>query len=178
MVDHTSKVGSSCYNSFKCCNELETSQPWLPEVHHGVIRKSEPLFLKWSEEKIQEELEGSTRNKQIYAKIAAGMKKQGYIRDWKHCRDKIKNLKTQYKKTKDCSKKTGTGRVVCKFYKELDEVLGPHPTSQPPNLYESSATAVTPENPHSSEDEMYTSDGKLLFFCLKAMTLPSNCCLT
>ena len=136
------------------------------------------LISEWSEEKIQEELEGSTRNKQIYAKIAAGMKKQGYIRDWKHCRDKIKNLKTQYKKTKDCSKKTGTGRVVCKFFKELDEVLGPRPTSQPPNLYESSATAVTPENPHSSEDEMYTSDGKLLFFCLKAMTLPSNCCLT
>ena len=75
-----------------------------------------------------------------------------------------KESKNTVQKTKDRSKKTGTGRVVCKFFKELDDVLGPRPTSQPPNMYESSATDVTPENPRSSEDEMYTSDGKLLFF--------------
>ena len=48
------------------------------------------LITEWSEEKIQEELEGSTRNKDIFVKIAAGLKKQGYARDWKHCRDEIK----------------------------------------------------------------------------------------
>ena len=45
--------------------------------------------------------------------------------------DKIKNLKTEYKKTKDRDKGTGTGRIVHKFFKELDEVLGPHPATQP-----------------------------------------------
>ena len=69
------------------------------------------------------------KHQDIFVKIAAGLKKQGYDRDWKHCRDKTKNLKTEYKKTKDRSKKTGTGRVVCKFFKDLDEVLGLRPTS-------------------------------------------------
>jgi hypothetical protein len=116
------------------------------------------LITEWSEEKIQEELEGSTRNKDIFVKIAAGLKKQGYARDWKHCRDKIKNLKTEYKKTKDRSKKTGTGRTVCKFFKELDEVLGPRPATQPSVLYESSATVPTPDDP--PRDDAYASDGK------------------
>ena len=70
------------------------------------------LIAEWSEEKIHDELEGSTRNKDIFLKIPAGLKKQGYAHDWKHCRDKIKDLKTEYKKTKDRSKRTGTGRIV------------------------------------------------------------------
>ena len=57
--------------------------------------------------------------------------------------DKIKKLKTEYKKTKDRDKGTGTGRIVHKFFKELDEVLGPRPATQPAVLYESSA-AIPP----------------------------------
>ena len=37
---------------------------------------------------------------------------------------KSKNLKTKYGEIKDNNNKTGRGRKSCKFYKELDRILG------------------------------------------------------
>ena len=47
---------------------------------------------------------------------------------------------------------------MCKFFKDLDEVLGPRPATQPPVVYESSATIPTPAD--LPEDDVYASDGK------------------
>ena len=47
---------------------------------------------------------------------------------------------------------------MCKFFKELDEVLGPRPATQPAVLYESSAVVPIPDDPPG--DDVYTSDDK------------------
>ena len=67
----------------------------------------------WGEEEIQALLEGCTRNKHVYDKIARGMGEAGYERTGVQCRDKIKKLKADYKKVKDSNDETGRKRKVC-----------------------------------------------------------------
>ena len=38
------------------------------------------------------------RNKVIYEKVASELSKQGYVKSWKQCRVKIKNLTQRYRK--------------------------------------------------------------------------------
>lgn len=95
------------------------------------------LLAIWGEGKIQEQLDGAARNKAVYEKIAKQLQEQGYTRDWKQCRSKVKNLKTQYREVKDHNNKTGNGRKMCKFYSELDSILGHRPASLPVTLLDS-----------------------------------------
>ena len=85
---------------------------------------------------MQQQLDGAVRNKLIYEKE---MKKKGYERDWIQCRVKIKNLKTNYKKVKDGNNKTGESRKTCKFYDELDRILGHRSASAPSFLVDTSS---------------------------------------
>ena len=80
-------------------------------------------------QKIQEELDGSVRNKNIYKKISKEMEEMGYSRDWEQCKSKIKNLKVEYRAVKDNNGKSGKGRKTFHFFKLIDEVLGHRPGS-------------------------------------------------
>ena len=64
------------------------------------------LITIWSDDKIQEQLDGVVRNKAVFEKNADKMAEVGYTRDWFQCRQKIKNLKNEYKKIKDNNKQT------------------------------------------------------------------------
>ena len=59
------------------------------------------LIAIWGEQNIQQNLDGVTRNKTIFEKIAAAMKEKGYDFDYKQCRTKVKNLKAKYNKVND-----------------------------------------------------------------------------
>ncbi|XP_064400478.1 uncharacterized protein LOC135346698 [Halichondria panicea] len=97
------------------------------------------LIAIWGASDLQQQLDGAVRNKVIYEKIAQEMKKKEYERDWTQCRIKIKNLKTNYKKVKDSNNKTGERRKTCKFYDELDRILGHRPASAPSFLVDTSS---------------------------------------
>ena len=56
------------------------------------------LIELWSEDVIQEMLEGSKRNKDVYAKIAKELEKEGYKKSGEQCSSKIKRLRFEYKK--------------------------------------------------------------------------------
>ena len=77
------------------------------------------LISIWGEDNIQEEQDGAVRNQVIYSTIARKMYQEGYEREWQQCRTKIKNLKKEYRQTKDYNGQTGRGRKTCKFYREL-----------------------------------------------------------
>ena len=96
-------------------------------------REVRALIAVWGESNVQEQLDGVTRNKVVYEQISREHKKQGIEQEWKQCRDKIKNLKTQYKDIKD-NNETGRGRKTCKFYSLLDSILGHRPATEPPCL--------------------------------------------
>ena len=85
----------------------------------------------WGEEEIQALLEGCTRNKAVYEKIARGMVEAGYQRTGVQCRDKMKKLKSEYKKVKDNNTETGRRRKAWKFYDCINDVLGNKPATRP-----------------------------------------------
>ena len=58
------------------------------------------LIELWEDEEIQALLEGCTRNRHIYEKIAESMKEAGYDRSGVQCRDKIKKAKGRVQEDK------------------------------------------------------------------------------
>ena len=68
------------------------------------------LIEVWSEEGIQEQLEGSKRNKRIYEKLSSKLRKDGYNKTGEQCHSKVKKLRQDYKKIKDNNGLTGRGR--------------------------------------------------------------------
>ena len=67
------------------------------------------LISLWSEDVIQDQLEGCWRNSQVY-KITDGLREAGFSRMFEQCREKIKKLKAEYKKVKDKRDEMGQGR--------------------------------------------------------------------
>ena len=88
------------------------------------------LISLWGEEGVQEQLEGSKRNKHVYTKIALALAKKNINKDCSQCRTKIKKLKLDYRKAKDKNGKTGRGRTTWKYFEALDPIWV---TSQHPN---------------------------------------------
>ena len=89
------------------------------------------LLTVWGESNIQEELDGAVRNKTVFVHISKKLSELGHDRDWQQCRVKVKNLKKKYREVKDHNGETGRGRKTCKFFKELDAILGHRPASVP-----------------------------------------------
>ena len=117
-------------------------------------KEVQALIAIWGESNVQEELDGAVRNQAIFQRIAKQLGEQGYERDWKQCRAKIKNLKTKYREVKDHNSETGRGRKTCKFYNELDKILGHRPASAPSYLLDTGDSSSTLDE---NEDEI---DGK------------------
>ena len=69
----------------------------------------------WSEERIQEQLEGSRRNKHAYDKLSQSLAEHDIKKTGEQCRTKVKKLRQEYKKTKDNHNLTGCGRIQWKY---------------------------------------------------------------
>lgn len=94
------------------------------------------LIKLWSFEDIQTQLEGCKQNQQVYEKIVLLMQKEGFMRTYQQCREKIKKLHQQYKKVKDNICHTGQkGRqnLISKFvyFDAMDNMLGNRPATEP-----------------------------------------------
>ncbi|XP_025944101.1 uncharacterized protein LOC112976753 [Apteryx rowi] len=81
----------------------------------------------WSDEKIQQMLEGATRNKEIFEEIARRLMRHGIDRDWKQCRTKYKNLKYEYRALQKENEHHGNPRRKMRFYDEVDCILRRQP---------------------------------------------------
>ena len=69
--------------------------------------------------------------------ISQELSKVSINRNWKQCRDRIKNLLAKHRKTKDNNRQTGNNRHNCPYYKEIDAVIGTRPVSEPPLVVQS-----------------------------------------
>ena len=103
---------------------MRKGNPWSDEEVKALINI-------WAETNVQEQLDGAVRNKAVLQGISKCLNEVGYDKDWQQCRAKIKNLKTLYKRVKDNNNCSGKGRKVCKFFEELDAILGLRPATQP-----------------------------------------------
>ena len=105
---------------------------WSGEETHKLIEI-------WGEDNIQAMLEGSRRNKEVYAR---DMKAAGFNKTTEQCQTKIKKLRYKYKKIKDKHGKTGEDRKDWKFLEAMDAVLGHKPATKPPVVMESSIDMI------------------------------------
>ncbi|XP_055290390.1 bifunctional phosphoribosylaminoimidazole carboxylase/phosphoribosylaminoimidazole succinocarboxamide synthetase isoform X3 [Moschus berezovskii] len=122
---------------------------------HWTVPEVRALIGIWSDQGIQQQLEGTMRNKRIFEQIAAELQKLGIERDWKQCRTKYKNLKHEYKIVRT-ARDLGMAKSM-KFFTELDAILGHKKTenSQQESQDEEQATGcahVKMEEDQTEED--------------------------
>ncbi|XP_044081156.1 multifunctional protein ADE2 isoform X2 [Neovison vison] len=109
------------------------NSPFIPTIaneggKHWTVPEVRALIGIWSDISIQQQLEGTVRNKRIFEQIAAKLQKFGIERDWKQCRTKYKNLKHEYKIVKMAQDQGITKSM--KFFTELDAILGHNKTEK------------------------------------------------
>nr|XP_010304062.1 PREDICTED: trihelix transcription factor PTL-like [Balearica regulorum gibbericeps] len=108
--------------------EASKTPAFIPTVaneggKHWTVNEVRALIRIWSDKNIQQQLEGTVRNKRIFEQVAARLQKFGIDRDWKQCRTKYKNLKHEYKSVKS-AQDSGSASKSMKFFNELDAILG------------------------------------------------------
>lgn len=113
------------------------------------------LISIWSDATIQEQLEGCHRNSQVYKKISDDLHSAGFARTLEQCREKIKKLKTEYKKIKYKRDQTGQGRYPeWEYFDALNEVLGHKHSTEPPVVVESLSMTTDEVGPDDETQDM------------------------
>jgi hypothetical protein len=102
------------------------------------------LLEVWAEDTMQRDLENTPkRNMDTYKKIVeqinAQMRENGHSfkRTPVECRSRVKRLITQYFKTKEVNKKSGSRRTSFPDYERMDRLLGRRPIVEPVAQYDS-----------------------------------------
>ena len=116
-------------------------------------KETSALIAIWGDVKIQAELDGKSRTKQVFERISVMMKERGYSRDGEQCKTKIKNLKKTYTNVKDHNNVTGNNKITCPFFDELDTVLGHRPASVPSLVLDASTGGSSLEPTEQAEDD-------------------------
>lgn len=84
------------------------------------------LLQLFRDEGFQQELEGVTRNKHIFQKLATKLINMGFNRDGEQCRTKLKNLKLQFNAVQQGYKdKVNIPRSLHRYWDSLEELWGP-----------------------------------------------------
>ncbi|XP_053898705.1 zinc finger and SCAN domain-containing protein 20-like isoform X2 [Malaclemys terrapin pileata] len=85
------------------------------------------------------------------------MMERGHDWDALQCRIKVKELRSAYRKACDANGRSGAPPATCRFYKELDVILGVNPISTPSTTMDTSEPVWGREE--EEEEEENGSDG-------------------
>ncbi|XP_077690046.1 zinc finger protein with KRAB and SCAN domains 2-like [Eretmochelys imbricata] len=108
------------------------------------------------EEAVQSQLCSSRRNYDIYGQRSRAMMERGHDRDTVQCRVKVKELQNAYRKACEANGRSGAVPATCRFYKELDAILGGDTTSTPRTTMDTSQPSATRRE---EEEEESRSEG-------------------
>ncbi|EMP36701.1 Zinc finger and SCAN domain-containing protein 20 [Chelonia mydas] len=124
-----------------------------PHARRAPVRSNGELLNRisvWGEEAVQSQLRSSRRNYDTFKQISRGMRERGHDRDALQCRIKVKELRSAYCKAHEAKGRSGARPTTCRFYKELEAILGGDPTSTPSTTMDTSEQEEKEEN--GSED--------------------------
>ncbi|XP_043396671.1 zinc finger and SCAN domain-containing protein 29-like [Chelonia mydas] len=110
------------------------------------------LISVWREEAVQSQLRASRRNYDTYGQILRALIERGHDWDTLQCRVKVKELRNTYHKAQEANSHSGAAPVTCRFYKELDKILGANPSSTLKNAWDTSE-AVAAQSAKRQEEE-------------------------
>uniref|UniRef100_A0A452GGC1 Myb/SANT-like DNA-binding domain-containing protein n=1 Tax=Gopherus agassizii TaxID=38772 RepID=A0A452GGC1_9SAUR len=118
-------------NSISCLLASQVSLTGYRTKHAPAQTTAELLDLIniWGEESLQSQLQVTHRNQDTYGQISQGLCKKGYDRDTQQCSVKIKELRQAYHKVREANHCSGGAPKTCRFYKELNAILGGDPIS-------------------------------------------------
>ncbi|XP_050806924.1 zinc finger and SCAN domain-containing protein 29-like [Gopherus flavomarginatus] len=88
--------------------------------------------------------------------------RRGHERDALQCRVKIKELRSAYCKAHEGNRRSGAAPTTCRFYKELDAILGFDPTANPRSTMESSEQGEVGEVVEDGDSEATGVEGDTL----------------
>ncbi|KAM7169132.1 uncharacterized protein RBU57_004404 [Macrochelys suwanniensis] len=89
------------------------------------------LISVWGEEAVQSQLCSSRRNYNTFVQLSRDMMERDHDRDALQYRIKVKEQRSAYGKACEANGRSGAPPAICRFYKELDAILGGDPTSTP-----------------------------------------------
>ncbi|XP_065413382.1 uncharacterized protein LOC135973542 [Chrysemys picta bellii] len=81
------------------------------------------------------------------------MMERGHDRDVLQCRVKVKELQNAYRKAREANRCSHAAPATCRFYKELDAILGGDPTSTPSTTVDNSEPSSTRQEEEESGSE-------------------------
>ncbi|XP_068163009.1 uncharacterized protein zgc:113263 isoform X2 [Antennarius striatus] len=81
----------------------------------------------WGDADVQRALRGFVHNGYVYGEISERLQELGYLKTSEQCRWKVKSLRNNFRQCYD-KKKCGI-RVDYRFYKQLEQILGPESVS-------------------------------------------------
>nr|XP_048697330.1 zinc finger and SCAN domain-containing protein 29-like [Caretta caretta] len=113
------------------------------------------LISVWGQEAVQSQLCSSHRNYDTFRQISRDMMERGHDRDTQQCRVKVKELWNAYHKAREANSCSGAAPATCRFYKDLDAILGGDPTSTPSTTMDTSE----PRSTRQEEEEESGSKG-------------------
>uniref|UniRef100_A0A1A7Z2Q0 Wu:fc32g12 n=1 Tax=Iconisemion striatum TaxID=60296 RepID=A0A1A7Z2Q0_9TELE len=91
-----------------------------------------------SNERIQRQLDGATRNERIFREISELMACHGFQRTGKQCREKLKKMKSDYRAIRE----KGETRKRWKWFNQMDEIYGHRPASNEKERGVNTVTAI------------------------------------
>ncbi|XP_050811958.1 zinc finger and SCAN domain-containing protein 29-like [Gopherus flavomarginatus] len=118
------------------------------------------LIAVWGEESVLSELRSSRRNEKTFEKISNAMRERGHTRDSLQCQVKVKELRQVYQKTKAAKGRSGSAPKTCRFYDELNVILGNSATTNPSLSVDSEVGVVIPATTEDlfDGDDQYDED--------------------
>ncbi|XP_050816751.1 zinc finger and SCAN domain-containing protein 29-like [Gopherus flavomarginatus] len=111
------------------------------------------LISVWGEEAVQSQLRSSRRNYDTYGQISKSMLQRGHEWDVVQFRVKVKEPRSAYCKAREGNRRSGAAPMTCRFYKELDAILGGDPTANPRTTMDSSEQGEEGEGEGVEETE-------------------------
>ncbi|XP_073179403.1 B-cell receptor CD22-like isoform X1 [Lepidochelys kempii] len=114
----------------------------------------------WGEEAVQSQLRASRRNYDTQGQISRCRRERGHGRDTLPCRVTGKELRNAHHRAREANHQSGAAPTSCRFYKELDAMLGGDPTSTAKAPVDTSLAHVPVESGLSQEEEISDEDGE------------------
>ncbi|XP_074796771.1 proline-rich protein 29 isoform X2 [Natator depressus] len=111
------------------------------------------------EEAVQSQLHSSRRNYDTFGQISRDTMERGHDRDAQLCRVKVKELQNAYRKACKANCRSSAAPATCRFYKELDAILGGDPTSTPSTTMDISEPSSTRQEEEESGSEGAEEEG-------------------
>ncbi|XP_048728514.2 zinc finger and SCAN domain-containing protein 29-like [Ostrea edulis] len=121
------------------------------------------LLIKfWGQKEVQESLGGTYRNSEIYDQIADKMAENGYDRNAKQCRCKVKQLKKDYRREREFG--SPSKRRAFRFYDEMEGILGnlEAPGLAPESTSDTEISNQTEENVTVGDQKIKSSEAGLV----------------